>query len=140
MKYAWIDTQRKHYPQSAMCSALSVSQSGYRAWKHGGTPRRKWLTDAQLLALSQSIHAELKGAYGSPRMIKELRGRGLSAGKERVERLMRENNARHKRRYKATTDSKHVRPVANRCHSTIAPGNIVVVHPSRLRKAGMSLD
>jgi transposase InsO family protein len=35
-------------------------------------------------------------------------------GKERVERLMRENGirARHKRRYKVTTDSKHGLPVA----------------------------
>ena len=74
----------------------------------------KRLTDAQLLALIRAIHAELKGAYGSPRMVGELRGRGFPAGKERVERLMRENDirARHKRRYKATTDSKHALPVA----------------------------
>jgi transposase InsO family protein len=39
----------------------------------------------------------------------------FSAGKERVERLMRENgiHARHKRRYKVTTDSKHGLPVAD---------------------------
>jgi len=36
------------------------------------------------------------------------------ASKERVERLMRENgiHARHKRRYKVTTDSKHNLPIA----------------------------
>jgi hypothetical protein len=47
-------------------------------------------------------------------MVLELRDRGFSAGKERVERLMRENGirARHKRRYKVTTDSKHGLPVA----------------------------
>lgn len=63
----------------------------------------------------QAIHAELKGAYGSPRMVRELRGRGFPASKERVERLMREPGirARHKRRYKATTDSKHRLPVAD---------------------------
>ena len=67
-----------------------------------------------MLALIRAIHAELKGAYGSPRMVRELRGRGFPASKERVERLMRENGirARHKRRYKATTDSKHALPVA----------------------------
>ena len=39
---------------------------------------------------------------------------GLPAGKERVERLMRENGIRvkYKRRYKATTDSKHAMPIA----------------------------
>lgn len=114
MKYAWIDGQRKAYPLPAMCATLTVSASGYQAWKRGGTPERKRLTDAQLLALIRAIHAELKGAYGSPRMVRELRGRGFPASKERVERLMRENGirARHKRRFKATTDSKHALTVA----------------------------
>lgn len=62
----------------------------------------------------RAIHVELKGAYGNPRMVHELRLRGFTAGKERVERLMRENSirARHKRRYKVATDSKHILPVA----------------------------
>lgn len=69
---------------------------------------------AQLLALIEALHQELKGAYGSPRMVRELRARGFSAAKPRGERLMRENGirARHKRRYEATTDSKHALPVA----------------------------
>jgi putative transposase len=82
--------------------------------ERGGTPNRKRLTEAQALAVIRAIHAELKGAYGSPRMVRELRLRGFTAGKERVERLMRENgiHARHKRRYKVRTDSKHGLPVA----------------------------
>jgi transposase InsO family protein len=114
VKYAWLDGQRKDYEIDELCRVLGVSESGYRAWKRGGKPQRKRLTDAQMLALIQAIHAELKGAYGSPRMVKELRSRGFSASKTRVERLMRENGirARHKRRYKATTDSKHNLPVA----------------------------
>lgn len=114
MKYAWIDGQRQAYPLPAMCATLAVSASGYQAWKRGGSLNRKRLTDAQLLTLIRAIHAELKGAYGSPRMVQEIRGRGFPAGKERVERLMRDNDirARHKRRYKATTDSKHSLPVA----------------------------
>ena len=114
MKYAWLDGQRKDYEIDELCRVLGVSESGYRAWKRGGKPGRKRLTDAQMLALIRAIHAELKGAYGSPRMVRELRNRGFSASKARVERLMRENGirARHKRRYKATTDSKHNLPVA----------------------------
>ena len=114
MKYAWMHSQRKLFPLPAMCEALSVSVSGYRAWKRGGSPTRKWLTDLQLLAVIQAIHKALKGAYGSPRMVRELRGRGIPASKPRVERLMRDNDirGRHKRRYKATTDSKHPLPIA----------------------------
>ncbi len=114
MKYAWIDTQRTEYGLDEMCRVLDVSESGYRAWKRGGEPERKRLMNSQMLALIQSIHAELKGAYGSPRMVRELRERGFPAGKERIERLMRENGirARHKRRFKITTDSRHNLPVA----------------------------
>ena len=86
MKYAWIDKQRKAFPLPAMTEALAVSVSGYRAWKRGGLPNRKQLTDAQLLALIQTIHRELKGAYGSPRMVREVRQRGFPASKQRVER------------------------------------------------------
>jgi len=114
VRYAWLDGERKRYPLPLLCETLEVSISGYRAWKCGGTPQRKRLTDEQLLAVIEALHAELRGAYGSPRMVNEVRDRGFPASKARVERLMRENGirARHKRRYKATTDSKHTLPVA----------------------------
>lgn len=114
MKYAWIDAQRRDYPLPEMCEVLAVSISGYRAWKRGGKPDRTRLTNAQAVALMSSIHAEFKGAYGSRRMHRELQARGHRIGLRRVERLMREHGirARHKRRFKATTDSKHSMPVA----------------------------
>jgi putative transposase len=114
VRYAWIIEQGKLYSLAEMCAVLDVSISGYRAWARGGTPNRKRLTDRQMVALIRAIHAELKRAYGSPRMARELRARGFSAGKERTERLMRENGirGRHKRRYKVTTDSRHSLPVA----------------------------
>ena len=115
MKYAWIDAQRADYPLPDMCEVLSVSASGYRAWRRGGTPDSTRLSDAQAVALMKAIHAEVKGAYGSRRMHRELKGRGHRIGLARIERLMREHGirARHKRRYKATTDSKHSMPVAD---------------------------
>ena len=115
VKYAWIAGRVKVFSLVEMCDVLEVSMSGYRAWKRGGTPDRKRLTDCQMLALICSIHMEFKGDYGAPRVVRELRNRQFSASKERVERLMRENgiHARHKRRYKVTTDSKHTLPVAD---------------------------
>lgn len=130
MKYAWIDPQRRHYPLLVLCEVLSVSLNGYRAWKRGGTPERQRLSDGQLLALIRTIHAEVKGAYGSPRMTEEIRSRGVPASKARVERVMRENHirARHKRRYRVTTDSKHKLPVAanllNREFTPTAPNQV----------------
>jgi putative transposase len=94
MKYACIGTHRAEFALHELCEVLEVSVSGYRAWKRGGTPDRQGLTDAQFLALIQSIHAEFKGAYGSPRMARELRARGFPVSKARVERLMRELKVR----------------------------------------------
>jgi transposase InsO family protein len=114
VKYAWIDARRREFPLPDMCEVLSVSISGYRAWRRGGKPDRTRLTDPQAMTLMKSIHAEFKGAYGSRRMHRELHGRGHRMGLRRVERLMRDNGIRerHKCRYKATTDSKHSMPVA----------------------------
>ncbi|ENO79077.1 transposase ISThsp4, IS3 family, ORFB [Thauera sp. 63] len=79
-----------------------------------GTPDRKRLTDAQALVLIRTVHQEDRQAYGARRIRAELRGRGYRIGLPPIERLMRKNGirARHKRRYKATTDSRHHLPVA----------------------------
>lgn len=113
MKYDWIDTQSDAYALEALCEALGVSPSGFACWKRGGK-RPKRLSDTQLLALIRAIHAETKGAYGSPRMFSELKARAVPVSRERVARLMKQHGirARHKLRYKATTDSRHDLPVA----------------------------
>lgn len=117
-----IDAQVKAFSLNELCDILGVSIGGYRAWKRGGTPDRKRLADIQMLAMIRAIHAEVKGAYGSPRMVRELRLRGHSARKRRVERLMRTHgiHARHKQRYRVTTESKHGLPVARICLTAIS--------------------
>ena len=85
MKYAWIEAQRAEYPLPDMCEVLAVSASGY-AWRRGGTP-----DSTRLVALMKAIHAEVKAAYGSRRMHRELKARGHRIGLARVERLMRDN-------------------------------------------------
>ena len=113
MRYAFVEQHRDSYPMQALCEALQVSDSGFAAWQRSEGPT-KWLSDAALLKLIREIHEQTKAAYGSPRIYEEIKGRGIPVGKGRVERLMRENGlrGRHKRRFKATTDSKHSLPVA----------------------------
>ena len=115
MKYAWIDAQRREFPLPDMRAALAVSVSGWRAWRRGGKADRTRLSDPQAVALMSSIHAEVGAAYGSRRMHHELQARGHRIGLSRVERVMSKHGlrARHKRRFKATTDSRHSRPVAD---------------------------
>lgn len=117
MRYAFIERQSGSYPTQWLCQAMGVSPSGYASWKAGGRCDRasgKRLGDAQLLTLIRAIHARTKGAYGSPRIFDELKAQGHPVSKTRVERLMREHGirARHKRRFRATTDSSHTLPVA----------------------------
>ncbi len=101
------------YPLKFLCKALEVSTSGYQEWKACKGPEC-WLSNAQLLALIRSIHAEFQEAYGSPRMAKEIEARGFPVSRKRVMRLMKAHGirARHKRRYKVTTDSSHTWPVS----------------------------
>ncbi len=109
---------RRPYPVTLSCEVLQVSASGYFSWlqrrgtTRGGPPGRH--SDEALLAHIRSIHAEVKGEYGWPRMHKELLARGIRVGKERVRRLMQQHGikAKTKRKFVVTTDSRHSLPVA----------------------------
>jgi putative transposase len=98
---------------NAMCRVLGVTRSGYYAWKKRPKPARA-SSDARLAATVAAVHKRSRLAYGSPRVHRELKARGMRIGKRRVERLMRENGiqGRRKRRFRRTTDSRHDDPIA----------------------------
>jgi putative transposase len=96
-----------------MCELFNVSRSGYYRWfkrKPGPRERRDQILKQEIL----KVYQKGRGCYGSPRIHRDLLKEGLSCGKKRVERLMKALGikARHKKRYKATTDSLHNHPVA----------------------------
>ncbi len=96
-----------------MCRVFHVSRSGYYQWlKREPGPRLR--QDLVLKEKILEIYHEGRGYYGSLRIHRQLVKKGFRCGKKRVERLMRELGirARQKRRYKATTNSNHKRPVA----------------------------
>ena len=113
MRFRLIDAANKDFPVQRLCKVLDVSASGYFAWKERPTCRRQ-RDDMLLLAHVRSAFTLSNGTYGSPRMVHELRDNGLTIGRRRVARLMRENGlrARQKRRFKRTTDSLHAFPIA----------------------------
>ena len=125
MKYAFIERHRRFWPICVQCRVLKVSVSGF----HQHLARRKvqgrHLSDAALLAHISSVYAEHRGAYGWPRIWRELVKRGIGVGKQRVQRLMQQHGirARGKRRFRvATTDSRHDLPVApNRLNRNFTP-------------------
>lgn len=113
MKYAFIKERLAGYPVSTLCRVLGVTAQGYYAWeKRPQSARRQ--ADQRLSAKIRVIHAETRQRYGSPRIHDELRDQGVRCSKKRVERLMREESLRAKagRKFKATTDSSHDKPVA----------------------------
>lgn len=105
--------ERQRYAVEVLCRALELSRGGYYVWLRDGGGKRAE-SDTRLLEHIRRIHAKHKERYGSRRIYRELREEGISCGRERVERLMRENGlrAKHKRKFKVTTDSKHNQPVA----------------------------
>jgi len=101
------------YPVKKMADVLQVSRSRYYSWV-----KKPWSIrtqrDNELLGIIQTIHAEKRETYGSPRMHNEMKKKGQVCSKKRVARIMRENGiyARKKKRFKVTTDSGHQLPIA----------------------------
>jgi putative transposase len=113
MRFRLIDGAKEDFPVTRLCQVLDVSPSGYFAWRSRlASPRQR--ADLVLLAHIRSAFTLSNETYGSPRITRELQDEGLSVGRRRTARLMRENGlkARQKRRFKRTTDSHHGLPVA----------------------------
>lgn len=113
MKYRFMDRYRSEFRVERMCKVLGVSRSGYYGWRKRPYSRRHRENEQVLMEIKES-HERSKGTYGSPRVTADIRAKGIRCGKNRVARIMRKNSiaARSRRRFKATTHSKHNLPVA----------------------------
>jgi putative transposase len=117
MKYAFIQRHRRVWPIRVQCRVLGVSVSGYHQHlaRRRESAGRRHLSEEALLVHVRAVYAENGGAYGWPRIWRELRNRGVGVGKQRVQRLMQQHGigARGKRRFRVTTtDSRHDLPIA----------------------------
>jgi len=130
MKYAFIQRHYRVWPIRVQCRVLRVSVSGYHqhAARRREVAQRRHLSDQALLVHIRAVFAENRGAYGWPRIWRELRDRRIRVGKQRVQRLMQQHGirARGKRRFRiTTTDSRHELPIApnhlNRNFAVAAP-------------------
>lgn len=93
-----------------------MSPSGYYDWSgRQQHPCQRQQLDQQLKEQIRRIHDESRNTYGSPRIRIKLRQAGQRHGRNRISRLMREQDlcGRQKKRYRVlTTDSRHDEPVA----------------------------
>jgi putative transposase len=130
VKYAFIQRHRRVWPIRVQCRVFGVSVSGYHQHmkRRREIARRRHLSDEALLVHIRAAYAENRGAYGWPRIWRQLRAQGIRVGKQRVQQLMQQHGirARGKRRFHVmTTDSRHNLPIApnllNRNFTPAAP-------------------
>ncbi len=108
-----VDAEKANYPITVLCDVLEVSRSGFYA-RTTRSPSARSKTDAKLAVEIAAAHKKSSKRYGSPRVHRALRRKGVRVGKKRVARLMRENGlvGRRKRPFRRTTDSNHASPIA----------------------------
>ena len=113
MRYRWMQAHQDVYPVAAMCRVLRAGPSGYYEWL-GRPPsatqqRRERITEAV-----KTSHAASNGIYGYRKVHADLQAAGVACCAETVRRQMAANGlkSRRKRRFVATTDSRHTLPVA----------------------------
>jgi putative transposase len=101
------------FPVKKMAKVLKVTRSRFYAWLNS-SPSKHDSRDAELTVMIIQSHRDSRETYGSPRVLRDLKDKGIRCSKTRVSRIMRGNGlkARKKRRFKATTDSNHGFPVA----------------------------
>jgi putative transposase len=114
VRFVFIATEKAWAPVTTLCRVLEVSRSGFYAWEDRD-PSKRSMDDEKLCVEIVAIHKASRGTYGSPRVHAELQALGIAVSRKRVARLMRTLGLEspRKKRFKATTDSKHDMPVAD---------------------------
>jgi transposase InsO family protein len=120
---------RLQYPIPYMSRVFNVSASGYYAWLDRPLSKRAQ-EEARLEVEIRAAHKRTRQSCGPERLQKDLAENGVHAGVCRIKRIRKKLGIRcnQKRKFKATTDSKHAYPVAdnllNQQFETTAPGKV----------------
>ena len=96
-----------------MFPLLGVSKSGYYKWLNR-EPSKRAQEEGRLEVEIKAAHQRTRETYGPERLQQELKEQGVSVGICRIRRIRKKLGIRckQKRKFKATTDSKHAFPVA----------------------------
>ena len=104
---------RLEYPVPLMKRIMSVSASGYYAWLERPLSKRAQ-EEMRLEVEIKAAHKRTRETYGPERLQHDLAEHGVEVGICRIKRIRKKLGIRCKqrRKFKATTDSKHRLPVA----------------------------
>lgn len=97
-----------------LCELLEVSRSGYYR-QQSRPPSARQREDEELADHIVRAHDESRGNYGAPRILEDLKDKGIKTSKRRCARVMREHGIRGRKKHRKrprTTDSQHRHPAA----------------------------
>jgi putative transposase len=108
VKYAWIRQYTGEFTVETMCRFMQVSRSAYYAWLQRPVTAGEQ-EDDELTELIKIAFAKSRATYGTRRLKATLLGRDRTVSRRRIGRLMRKAGlaSKTKRKFKATTHSKH---------------------------------
>lgn len=114
MKYAWIKQHATDFAINRLCRLMAVSRSAYYAWLHR-SPTTTEKNDQALTEIIVNAFKKSRATYGTRRLKKVLFRQDRMVSRRRIGRLMRDAKlaCKTRRRFKATTNSKHNLPVAD---------------------------
>ncbi len=104
---------RLHYPVPMISRILEVSPSGFYVWLE--RPLSRWAREeARLEVEISAAHKRTRQTYGAERLQKDLEEHGTRVGVCRIKRIRKKIGIRckQKRKFKATTSSRHKLPIA----------------------------
>jgi len=112
MKYAFIKQHAEEFPISICCDVLEVGRSGYYDWLQH-RPGKQEIANRRLDAKITALYTENNRRYGAPRIFRALNNNGEACSRNRVTRRLKALGlqAVGKRKFKATTDSNHSKPL-----------------------------
>jgi putative transposase len=113
LKYQFIKSEKKVYPITLLCKVMKVPRTGYYRWANGIKSARQ-LEYERLRPLVKELHNQADANYGARRIAEDLTALGEPCGRTRAATLMKiaQVEAKHKKRFKVTTNSAHKLPVA----------------------------
>jgi len=120
---------RLRYSIPQMCRVLGVSASGYYRWL-SRKPSKRAQEEGRLEVEIKAAHKRTRETCGPERLQRDLAEHGVKAGVCRIRRIRKKLGLRckQKKKFKATTDSKHTFPVAenllNQQFESTAPNQI----------------
>ena len=108
-----MKAMRFKYGVVVMCGFLQVSKSGYYQWLNR-RPSKRVVEEGRLEVEIKAAHKRTRETCGPERLQHELKEHGVKVGICRIRRIRKKLGIRckQKRKFKATTDSKHALPVA----------------------------